>query len=109
MLRSESWPGVKKKLLAAADLIVIDCRDSLLYKIAGHFLLFPWTRRPLVAVDLVLPLREAIARAWEDNALRQRTAESGRRYAASLGGEPELLQRIFRQALSALAVPGKVS
>jgi glycosyltransferase involved in cell wall biosynthesis len=302
VVRSETWPAVKK-LLAAADLIVIDCRDSLLYKIAGHFLLFPWTRRPLVAVDLVLrkPLRlrqrvnalrkrllftrvdhfihyfrdlagytryfgiprvrssyvpfkvnncdvrlspadigedyiftvgrslrdydtfiravaevpypaaipefsfedfegkdrrfawtrqnvprnlkiladsgsrndlvrnlakarlvviptqanslcasglstyldamylgkcvivtsgpgasdllteqallvpphdvaalkEAIGRAWEDNALRQRIAEAGRKYAVSLGGEPELLQRIFRQALSALAVAGK--
>jgi glycosyltransferase involved in cell wall biosynthesis len=53
IVRSESWPEVAR-LMATADLIVIDCRDELLYRIATRFLLRPWTRRPLVAVDLVL-------------------------------------------------------
>lgn len=53
IIRSERWPEVRR-LLASADLVVIDCRDSLLYRIATHFLIFPWARRPLVAVDLVL-------------------------------------------------------
>jgi glycosyltransferase involved in cell wall biosynthesis len=53
VIRSEAWPDVQK-LLASADVIVIDCRDLLLYRICMHFLLLPWTRKPLVAVDLVL-------------------------------------------------------
>lgn len=36
-----------------------------------------------------------IRRAWEDGELRNRTAESGYRYARALGGEPELYQRII--------------
>jgi glycosyltransferase involved in cell wall biosynthesis len=60
VIRSETWPDVQK-LLKGADVIVIDCRDPLLYRICIHFLLFPWTRKPLVAVDLVLrrPVRLA--------------------------------------------------
>jgi glycosyltransferase involved in cell wall biosynthesis len=50
---SESWPEIRR-LMSTADIIVIDCRDTLLYRIAARFLLLPWTRRPLVAVDLVL-------------------------------------------------------
>jgi len=50
---SDAWPEVRK-LLKSVDVIVIDCRDLLLYRICIHFLLFPWTRKPLVAVDLVL-------------------------------------------------------
>lgn len=57
----ESWPGVRRRL-TEVDLVVIDCRDSLLYRLAWHFWLFPWRRRRLVAVDLVLrqPVR------WRD-------------------------------------------
>lgn len=40
-------------------------------------------------------LAEIIRRAWEDGELRNRTAESGYRYARGLGGEPELYQRII--------------
>lgn len=50
---SDAWPEVRT-LLKSVDMIVIDCRDLLLYRICIHFLLFPWTRKPLVAVDLVL-------------------------------------------------------
>lgn len=41
-------------------------------------------------------LARLIQLAWEDNDLRLRTAESGLRYARSLGGQPELYQRILR-------------
>lgn len=61
---ADDWSAVRGQL-GSTDLVVIDCRDTLLYKIALHFLLFPWKRRPLVAVDLVLrkPLgmRQALA------------------------------------------------
>jgi glycosyltransferase involved in cell wall biosynthesis len=60
----------------------------------------------LVAPHDVSALKNAITRAWEDEALRQETAETGRRYAASLGGEPELLQRIYRRALEVSAIDG---
>jgi glycosyltransferase involved in cell wall biosynthesis len=40
-------------------------------------------------------LAASIRRAWEDDALRTRTAAAGHAYAASLGGEPELFQRII--------------
>jgi glycosyltransferase involved in cell wall biosynthesis len=39
-------------------------------------------------------LAEVIRHAWEDSALRSRTAASGLQYARSAGGEPELYQRI---------------
>jgi glycosyltransferase involved in cell wall biosynthesis len=53
----------------------------------------------LVVPHDVSALKNAITRAWEDESLRRETAENGRRYAASLGGEPELLQRIYRRTL----------
>jgi glycosyltransferase involved in cell wall biosynthesis len=56
----------------------------------------------LVPPHDVAALRDAIRRAWEDDGLRRRTAESGRRYAVALGGEPELLDRVYRQCFSAL-------
>lgn len=40
-------------------------------------------------------LADTLRRAWEDDKLRNRTAEAGYRYAQSLGGEPELYQRII--------------
>jgi hypothetical protein len=53
VIRSDGWSAVEK-LPESADVIAIDCRDLLLYRICVHFLHFPWTRKPLVAVDLVL-------------------------------------------------------
>jgi glycosyltransferase involved in cell wall biosynthesis len=41
-------------------------------------------------------LADAIRRVWEDDALRARVAETGRQYALSLGGEPELRRRIIQ-------------
>ncbi len=43
-----------RRHLPEADLVIIDCRDRLIYQICTHFLLFPFARKPLVAVDLVL-------------------------------------------------------
>jgi len=40
-------------------------------------------------------LAAAIDRAWKDDELRHRISEAGRRLALSLGGEPELYQRII--------------
>ena len=40
-------------------------------------------------------LAETLRRAWEDDALRLGTAQSGYRHALSLGGEPELFQRVL--------------
>jgi glycosyltransferase involved in cell wall biosynthesis len=40
-------------------------------------------------------LAAAIRNAWEDDAVREKTAEAGYRYALGLGGEPELRQRIL--------------
>jgi glycosyltransferase involved in cell wall biosynthesis len=58
VLCGETWQEFQRQF-AAVDLIVVDCRNTLIFKIAGYFLLFPWQRKPLVAVDLVLrkPLR----------------------------------------------------
>jgi glycosyltransferase involved in cell wall biosynthesis len=44
-------------------------------------------------------LAGVIRRAWEDNALRLRVAEAGRRYAEACGGEPELFQRVLDRAV----------
>jgi glycosyltransferase involved in cell wall biosynthesis len=52
-LKGESWPEFRR-WLPAADLVVVNCGDALLYRIATQFMLMPWTKRPLVAVDLVL-------------------------------------------------------
>jgi glycosyltransferase involved in cell wall biosynthesis len=53
VVRCESWTEIRR-LLSNADLIIIDCRDTLIYKLAAYLLLRPWRRAPLVAVDLVL-------------------------------------------------------
>jgi glycosyltransferase involved in cell wall biosynthesis len=53
LIRCEQWRDFGK-LMGSADVIVVDCRDSLIYRVAAYFLLFPWRHRPLVAVDLVL-------------------------------------------------------
>jgi glycosyltransferase involved in cell wall biosynthesis len=53
----------------------------------------------LVAPEDPDALAAAIRRAWEDKELRERTAATGRRYAESLGGEPELRQRVLDRAL----------
>jgi glycosyltransferase involved in cell wall biosynthesis len=47
-------------------------------------------------------LAATIRRAWEDKELRERTAAIGRHYAESLGGEPELRQRVLDRALEKL-------
>jgi glycosyltransferase involved in cell wall biosynthesis len=47
-------------------------------------------------------LAVTIRRAWEDRDLRLRTAEAGRRYAESCGGEPELRQRVLDRAIERL-------
>jgi glycosyltransferase involved in cell wall biosynthesis len=45
-------------------------------------------------------LAEMIHLVWKDDELRTRTAIAGREYALSLGGEPELYQRIIDQIVS---------
>jgi glycosyltransferase involved in cell wall biosynthesis len=52
-LKGESWTDFRRQL-PAADLVVVNCGDALLYRMAARFILMPWTKRPLVAVDLVL-------------------------------------------------------
>jgi glycosyltransferase involved in cell wall biosynthesis len=52
-LKRETWADFRRQL-AAADLVVVNCGDALLYRMAACFILMPWTKRPLVAVDLVL-------------------------------------------------------
>lgn len=55
---------------------------------------------------LVVPTADvdALARtmrlAWEDDSLRTRTAEKGYRHSLSLGGEPELYQRVLEATIS---------
>ncbi|MGA7411127.1 MAG: glycosyltransferase [Bryobacteraceae bacterium] len=44
-------------------------------------------------------LADMIRRAWDDNALRLRVAEAGRKYAEACGGEPELFQRVLDRAI----------
>jgi glycosyltransferase involved in cell wall biosynthesis len=57
----------------------------------------------LVPPTDVIKLREAIRRAWEDGEWRRSTALAGQQYALSLGGEKEMLQRIFRQSVTAFS------
>lgn len=49
----------------------------------------------------VAALRDAIRLAWENEGLRREVAQRGKAYASSLGGEQDLLRRIFRQAVRA--------
>jgi glycosyltransferase involved in cell wall biosynthesis len=44
-------------------------------------------------------LAVAIHRAWEDASLRKNTAAAGHAYALSLGGEPELYERVLTTAV----------
>jgi glycosyltransferase involved in cell wall biosynthesis len=43
-----------RRHLGEADLVIINCGDSLIYEIAARFLLFPWKRRPVACVDIIL-------------------------------------------------------
>jgi glycosyltransferase involved in cell wall biosynthesis len=52
-------------------------------------------------------LARMIRRAWDDRELRERTAESGRKYSEACGGEPELRQRVLDRALEKLAPVGE--
>lgn len=60
----------------------------------------PQTRGLLTDEAIFVPpgdpvaLANAICRAWEDDDLRERTADAGRRYAEQLRGEPRLLSDI---------------
>jgi len=56
----------------------------------------------LVPPEDPIALAEAIQRAWEDQTLRTAIANSGRRFAESLGGERELMQRILDVAIPVL-------
>ncbi len=49
-------------------------------------------------------LADMIRRAWDDNDLRLRVAEAGRKYAEACGGEPELFQRVLDRAVEVLTV-----
>lgn len=44
-------------------------------------------------------LMNAIRRCWEDDSLRRKIAAAGHAYAISLGGEPELYERILTKSL----------
>lgn len=54
----------------------------------------------LIPPDDVEALRSAIRRAWEDDGLRNRVAAAGHAHALSLGGEPELRQRVLENTIS---------
>lgn len=56
----------------------------------------------LVAPEDPDALRSAIREAWENQELRERVAAAGQRYALSLGGERELLERVFRKTVELL-------
>jgi glycosyltransferase involved in cell wall biosynthesis len=52
-------------------------------------------------------LARAIRRAWEDDDLRNRVAETGRAYATSLGGEERLHADLAREIVRVLAGPAR--
>lgn len=72
----------------------------------------PATRNLLSDQAIVVPpcdpiaLAEAISRAWENDALRDRIAEAGRRYAEQLGDEARLMRDIV-DACGELCTCGK--
>ena len=46
IIKGESWSDIRGSL-RRADIVVLNCGGTLLYRLTRHFLLFPWTRRPL--------------------------------------------------------------
>jgi glycosyltransferase involved in cell wall biosynthesis len=48
-------------------------------------------------------LAAMIRLAWENNALRLRVADAGRKYAEGCGGEPELIQRVLDRSVEIVA------
>jgi len=49
-----STPGQFLSSAPACDAILINCDPGLTYKLAALFSLFPWRRKPIIALDLVL-------------------------------------------------------
>jgi glycosyltransferase involved in cell wall biosynthesis len=60
----------------------------------------------MVPTEDSIALAAMIERAWNDDGLRARTAEAGLRYAAGLGGEPELRQRVLDVAIDKFVSSG---
>jgi glycosyltransferase involved in cell wall biosynthesis len=54
-------------------------------------------------------LAKMIQRAWEDDELRFRTAQSGYRYAMSLGGRPELYRRMLEALVAWIRSAGSTT
>ncbi len=74
----------------------------------------PATRGLLTDQAIIVPpgdplaLADAIRKAWEDDDLRERTADAGRRYAERLGSYERLLSDIV-DVCGQMVVAGKVS
>jgi glycosyltransferase involved in cell wall biosynthesis len=54
----------------------------------------------IVAPEDPVALAQAIRKVWEDPVLRSEVSLRGYRYATSLGGEPELLNRVLEQSVN---------
>jgi glycosyltransferase involved in cell wall biosynthesis len=45
-----------RQALASTDLLIVNCDPALTFRLGLYFHLFPWLRKPALAVDLVLPV-----------------------------------------------------
>lgn len=52
VVRAATWAELRRAILTA-DLVVIDCQDLIIYRVAAYLLLHFWKRIPLIAVDLL--------------------------------------------------------
>jgi glycosyltransferase involved in cell wall biosynthesis len=98
-----SSAGISSYLLAMAFRRCVIITDS------------PATRGVLTDQAIVVPpadataLANAIRRAWEDDALRERVADAGHRYVQSIGGETRLLRDIVNVCGDLVTVEGNDS
>jgi glycosyltransferase involved in cell wall biosynthesis len=109
-------PGSQVRVLAGAKLVVLPMLKSCLVGVGtalnamllGKCVLLsegPPVNGLFTGEVLAFPPEDphALARlidcAWQDHTLRESTAAAGYRYAVSLGGEPELIQRLLDQAV----------
>jgi len=53
ILHARSWPEFRDQL-ARADVILIECGDALMYRVAAYYAMRPWLPKFLVVADLVL-------------------------------------------------------
>ncbi len=118
LLEDDGSSGSLVKIIAGARIVVLPILKVSLLAGIGTYLNAMYMRKCVIVSEgpgcsdvlsnqaLFVPpenaqaLADMIRRVWQDDQLREATAQAGYSYAFKLGGEPELRQRILENAIA---------